>query len=30
MPLPAVLGVLALAHFFDWASFLIMIARYGL
>jgi hypothetical protein len=30
MPLPAVLGVLALAHFFDWASFLVMIARHGL
>jgi hypothetical protein len=30
MPLPAVLAVLALAHFFDWASFLVMIARHGL
>lgn len=30
MPLPVVLGVLALAHFFDWASFLVMIARHGL
>lgn len=30
MPLPAALGVLALAQFFDWASFLIMIARHGL
>lgn len=30
MPLPAALGVLALAHFFDWASFLVMIARHGL
>jgi hypothetical protein len=30
MPLPVALGVLALAHLFDWASFLIMIARHGL
>jgi hypothetical protein len=30
MPLPAALGMLALAHFFDWASFLVMIARHGL
>ena len=30
MPLPAVLAVLALAHFLDWASFLVMIARHGL
>lgn len=30
MPLPAALGVLALAQFFDWASFLVMIARHGL
>ena len=30
MPLPAALVVLALAHVFDWASFLIMIARHGL
>ncbi len=30
MPLPAALGVLALAHLFDWASFLVMIARHGL
>jgi hypothetical protein len=30
MPLPAALAVLLLAHVFDWASFLIMIARHGL
>ena len=30
MPLPAALGVLALAHLFDWASFLVMITRHGL
>jgi sugar phosphate permease len=30
MPLPLALGVLALAHVFDWASFLVMIARHGL
>lgn len=30
MPLPAALAVLALAHVFDWASFLVMIARHGL
>ncbi len=30
MPLPVALGVLALAHLFDWASFLIMVARHGL
>jgi hypothetical protein len=30
MPLPIALGVLALAQFFDWASFLVMIARHGL
>lgn len=30
MPLPVALGVLALAHLFDWASFLIMIARHGI
>ena len=30
MPLPIALGMLALAHFFDWASFLVMIARHGL
>ena len=30
MPLPFALGVLALAHLFDWASFLVMIARHGL
>lgn len=30
MPLPAALVVLAVAHLFDWASFLIMIARHGL
>jgi hypothetical protein len=30
MPLPLALGVLALAHTFDWASFLVMIARHGL
>jgi hypothetical protein len=30
MPLPVILGALALAHLFDWASFLIMIARHGL
>ncbi|MEP7360924.1 MAG: DUF5658 family protein [Chloroflexota bacterium] len=29
MPLPLALGVLALAHIFDWASFLVMIARHG-
>ena len=30
MPLPAALAVLLLAHIFDWASFLVMIARHGL
>jgi len=30
MPLPAVLAVLVLAHLFDWASFLVMVARHGL
>ena len=30
MPLAAALAVLLLAHIFDWASFLIMIARHGL
>ena len=30
MPLPLALGVLTLAHFFDWASFLIMVGRHGL
>jgi hypothetical protein len=30
MPLPLALGFLTLAHFFDWASFLVMIARHGL
>jgi hypothetical protein len=30
MPLPFALGVLTLAHIFDWASFLVMIARHGL
>jgi hypothetical protein len=30
MPLPLALGVLALAHLFDWVSFLFMIARHGL
>lgn len=30
MPLPIALAVLLLAHVFDWASFLIMIARHGL
>lgn len=30
MPLPAALGVLVLAQLFDWASFLVMIARHGL
>ncbi len=30
MPLPAALAVLLLAHVFDWASFLVMIARHGL
>jgi hypothetical protein len=30
MPLPIALGVLALAQFFDWVSFLVMIARHGL
>lgn len=30
MPLPVALGVLAVAHLFDWASFLVMIARHGL
>jgi hypothetical protein len=30
MPLPAALAVLLAAHVFDWASFLIMIARHGL
>jgi hypothetical protein len=30
MPLPVALGVLLLAHVFDWASFLVMIARHGL
>jgi hypothetical protein len=30
MPLPAALGILMLAHVFDWASFLVMIGRHGL
>jgi hypothetical protein len=30
MPLPVALGALALAHLFDWVSFLVMIARHGL
>jgi hypothetical protein len=30
MPLPIALGVLALAHLFDWLSFLVMIARHGI
>ncbi len=30
MPLSLALGVLTLAHFFDWASFLVMIGRHGL
>jgi hypothetical protein len=30
MPLPLALGVLTLAHLFDWASFLVMIGRHGL
>jgi hypothetical protein len=30
MPLPFALGILALAHLFDWASFLVMIGRHGL
>lgn len=30
MPLPLAIGVLAVAHLFDWASFLVMIARHGL
>jgi hypothetical protein len=30
MPLPAALGILALAHLFDWASFLVMVGRHGL
>lgn len=30
MPLPAALVILALSHFFDWASFLVMIARHGI
>ena len=29
MPLPLVIGILALAHIFDWVSFLVMIARHG-
>ena len=30
MPLPIALGVLTLAHLFDWASFLVMVGRHGL
>ena len=30
MPLPVALGVLTLAHLFDWASFLVMVGRHGL
>lgn len=30
MPLPIALGVLVLAHLFDWASFMVMVARHGL
>jgi hypothetical protein len=30
MPLPVALAFLLLAHVFDWASFLVMIARHGL
>jgi hypothetical protein len=30
MPLPIALGVLALAHLFDWLSFLAMITRHGI
>ena len=30
VPLAPALGVLVLAHLFDWASFLVMIARHGL
>jgi hypothetical protein len=30
MPLPLALGILALAHVFDWASFLVMVGRHGL
>ena len=29
MPLPLALGFLTLAHFFDWASFLVMVGRHG-
>jgi len=30
MPLPVALGVLALAHLFDWLSFLVLLARHGI
>jgi hypothetical protein len=30
MPLPVALAVLLLAQLFDWASFLVLIARHGL
>ena len=30
MPLPAALAILALAHFFDWVSFLVLMARHGI
>ena len=30
MPLSIALGVLTLAHLFDWASFLVMVGRHGL
>jgi hypothetical protein len=30
MPVPAAIAVLVLAHFFDWATFLVMVGRHGL
>ena len=30
MPVPFAIAILVLAHFFDWASFMVMIGRHGL
>jgi hypothetical protein len=30
MPVPFAIFILVIAHFFDWASFLVMVGRHGL
>ena len=30
MPVPFAIFILVIAHFFDWASFLVMVTRHGL